>query len=233
LNAVQADPLLTAFLPKAAGSLLGAMNLTFDLDGRGSQWKSMSRNLSGAGDMLVSDGRLVSPGLVKGFSSIVQLSDLKDIQFENFKAQFKVVNGKVQLDSQLTSERLKLSPQGSIGLDGSLDLGLDTRLSPELSAKLDKGGSVTRYLQDQDGWTQLPLLLTGDFSSPRFGLDPKGINRQASKALGQELNRQLDKLFKSKDSNSTAEDQSGGAAEPAEDPGRKLLQDSLQKLFGN
>jgi AsmA protein len=233
LNAVQADPLLTAFLPKAAGSLLGAMNLSFDLDGRGSQWKSISRNLSGAGDMLVSDGRLTSPGLVKGFSSILQLSGLKDIQFENFKAQFKIVNGKVRLDSKLTSERLKLSPQGSIGLDGSLDLGLDTRLSPELSAKLDKGGSVTRYLEDQDGWTQLPLLLTGDFSSPRFGLDPKGINRQASKALGQELNRQLDKLFKSKDSKSTAEDQSGGKAEPAEDPGRKLLQDSLQKLFGN
>ena len=233
LNAVQADPLLTAFLPKAAGSLLGAMNLNFDLDGRGSQWKSISRNLSGAGDMLVSDGRLTSPGLVKGFSSILQLSGLKDIQFENFKAQFKIVNGKVRLDSQLTSERLKLSPQGSIGLDGSLDLGLDTRLSPELSAKLDKGGSVTRYLEDQDGWTQLPLLLTGDFSSPQFGLDPKGINRQASKALGQELNRQLDKLFKSKDSKSTAEDQSGGKAEPAEDPGRKLLQDSLQKLFGN
>ena len=233
LNAVQADPLLTAFLPKAAGSLLGAMNLNFDLDGRGSQWKSISRNLSGAGDMLVSDGRLTSPGLVKGFSSILQLSGLKDIQFENFKAQFKIVNGKVRLDSQLTSERLKLSPQGSIGLDGSLDLGLDTRLSPELSAKLDKGGSVTRYLEDQDGWTQLPLLLKGDFSSPQFGLDPKGINRQASKALGQELNRQLDKLFKSKDSKSTAEDQSGGKAEPEEDPGRKLLQDSLQKLFGN
>ena len=233
LNAVQADPLLTAFLPKAAGSLLGAMNLSFDLDGRGSQWESISRNLSGAGDVLVSDGRLASPELVKGFSSVLQLSDLKDIQFENFKAQFKVVDGKVKLDSQIVSEQLKLSPKGSVGLDGSLDLGLDTRLSPELSARLDKGGSVTRYLKDQDGWTHMPLLLTGDFSSPRFGLDPKGINRQASKALGQELNRQLDKLFKSKDSNSTTEDQSGGEAEPAEDPGRKLLQDSLQKLFGN
>lgn len=233
LNAVQADPLLTAFLPKAAGSLLGAMNLSLDLDGRGSQWESFSRNLSGAGDMLVSDGRLASPELVKGFSSILQLSDLKDVQFENFKAQFKVVDGKVQLDSQIASKRLKLSPQGSIGLDGSLDLGLDTRLSPELSARLDKRGSVTRYLEDQDGWTQMPLLLTGDFSSPRFGLDPKGINRQASKALGQELNRQLDKLFKSKDSNSSTEAQPEGEAEPAEDPGRKLLQDSLQKLFGN
>jgi AsmA protein len=233
LNAVQVDPLLTAFLPNAAGSLLGAMNLSFDLDGRGSQWKSISRNLSGAGDMLVSDGRLTSPGLVKGFSSILQLSGLKDIQFENFKAQFKVVDGKVQLDSQIASERLKLSPQGSIGLDGSLDLGLDTRLSPELSAKLDKGGSITRYLEDQDGWTQMPLLLTGDFSSPRFGIDPKGINRQASQALGKELNRQLDKLFKSKGTSNTTGAPSGEEAETDEDPGRKLLQDSLQKLFGN
>jgi AsmA protein len=233
LNAVQADPLLTAFLPKAAGSLLGAMNLSFDMDGRGSQWDSISRNLSGAGDMLVSDGRLTNPELVKGFSSVLQLSNLKEVQFENFIAQFKVVDGKVRLDSQIVSERLKLSPKGSIGLDGSLDLGLDTRLSPELSAKLDKSGGVTRYLEDQDGWTQMPLLLTGDFSSPRFGLDPKGINRQASKALGKELNRQLDKLFKSKDTKNTTGSDSGEEAGPKDDSGRKLLQDSLQKLFGN
>jgi AsmA protein len=233
LNAIQADPILTAFLPKTAGTLFGAMNLSFDLDGRGCQWKSISRNLSGVGDMLVSDGRLAGPGLVKGFGSVLQLSDLKEIPFENFKAQFKIIDGKVKLDSQIVSKQLKISPQGSVGLDGSLDLGLDTRLSPELSARLDRGGSVTRYLEDQDGWTQMPLLLTGDFSSPRFGLDPKGLNRQATKALGKELNRQLDKLFKSEDTNNASETPSGKEAEHAEDPGRKLLQDSLQKLFGN
>ncbi len=233
LNTVQADPVLTAFIPKAAGSLLGAMNLSLNLKGQGSQWQTLSRNLSGDGNMLVADGRLVSPELVSGLSSILQLSDFNDIQFENFKAQFKVVDGKVKLDSQLVSERLKLSPKGSVGLDGSLDMSLDTRLSPELSSKLDKSGSVTRYLTDKDGWTQMPLLLTGDFSSPRFGIDPKGLNRQAGQALGNELNRQLDKLIKPKDSNSSGESQSTGETDPTDDPGRKLLQDSLQKLFGN
>jgi len=232
LNTVQADPVLTAFVPKAAGSLLGAMDMSLSLNGRGSQWQTLRRNLSGDGNLLVADGRLIKPELVKGLSSILQLSELKDIQFKNFTAQFKVVDGKVKLDSQIISDRLKLFPKGSLGLDGSLDMGLDTRLSPELSAKLDKSASVTRYLTDEDGWTQMPLLLTGDFSSPRFGIDPKGLNRQAGKALGNELNRQLNKLFKSKDSKNGSEPQSGSDAEPKDDPGRKL-QDSLQKLFGN
>ncbi len=232
LTSVQADPVLTAFVPKAAGSLLGAMDMSLSLNGRGSQWQTLRRNLSADGNLLVADGRLINPELVKGLSSILQLSELKDIQFKNFTAQFKVVDGKVKLDSQIISDRLKLFPKGSLGLDGSLDMGLDTRLSPELSAKLDKSASVTRYLTDEDGWTQMPLLLTGDFSSPRFGIDPKGLNRQAGKALGNELNRQLDKLFKSKDSKSGSEPQPGSDAEPKDDPGRKL-QDSLQKLFGN
>lgn len=230
-NNVQADPLLTAFLPKAAGSLLGAMDLSLDLAGRGTQWQSISRNLSGSGNMLVADGRLASPGLVNGFTSFLQISGLKDLQFDNFKAQFKVVDGKVQLDSQMLSEKLKLFPKGSIGLDGSLDMKLDTRLSPELSAKLDKKGGVTRYMADQDGWTQMPLLVAGDFSAPRFGLDPKGISSQASKAIGVELGRQLDKLFKPKDSKDAPGDQTDGG--DAEDSNSKLLQDSLQKLFGN
>jgi AsmA protein len=233
LKAVQADPLLTAFIPTAAGSLLGSLDLSFDLDGRGTQWQSLSRALSGAGNMQVANGRLVSPGLVNGLGSFLQLSDLNDIPFDVFKGQFKVVDGKVKLDSQMLSEKLKLFPKGSVGLDGSLDMGLDTRLSPELSAKLDKKGSVARYLADQDGWTQVPLLLKGNFSSPRFGLDPKGVSAQASKAIGNELGRQLDKLFKSKESNDSSSEQAGEASGSDEDQGRKLLQDSLQKLFGN
>jgi AsmA protein len=168
---------------------------------------------------------------VKGLTSFLQISDLKDLQFDNFKTQFKVVDGKVQLNSQMLSEKLKLFPKGSICLDGSLDLELDTRLSPELSAKLDKKGGVTRYMADQDGWTQMPLLVDGDFTAPRFGLDPKGISSQASRAIGVELGRQLDKMFKTKDSKGASGDQTDEGA--AEDSNSKLLQDSLQKLFGN
>lgn len=234
MKTIQADPILTAFAPKAAGHLLGAMDLTFALDGRGTVWQSLSRNLSGNGDMLVADGRLISPALVNGLSTFLQLPELNDIQFSNFNGQFKVVDGKVKVDSQLLSSTLKLFPQGTVGLDGSLNLGLDTRLSPELSARLDKKGGVSGYLADKDGWTQMPLLLKGSFASPSFGLDPKGVQKQASEALTNELGRQIDKLFKrSEPAPSETEQQQGAETAPAEDPARKLLKDSLQKLFGN
>ena len=235
LQTIQADPLLTAFAPKAAGSLLGAMNMAFTLDGRGTVWKSLSRNLSGAGNMLVADGRLTNPELVNGLSSILQLQELKDIQFDSFTGNFKVENGKVKLDSRLLSDNLKLFPKGAVGLDGSLDLGLDTRLSPELSAKLDKKGSITRYLADQDGWTRMPLLLSGNFASPSFGLDPKGLQDQASKALGSEIGRQINKFFKQPESapQESGQQPADAGSGSTENSTQKLLQDSLQKLFGN
>ncbi|MCF6237657.1 MAG: AsmA family protein, partial [Candidatus Marinimicrobia bacterium] len=234
LKAVQTDPLLTAFVPKAAGSLFGAMDLTLALDGRGSQWQFLSRNLSGLGKMQIAGGRMISPALVEGLSSFLQLPELNDIQFDDFSGQFKIVDGKVMLDSQMLSSKLKLFPKGTIGLNGSLNLGLDTRLSPELSSKLDPKGGITSYLVDQDGWTRMPLLLKGSFASPSFGLDPKGVQEQAAKAITNELGRQLDKLLKSQDSSQETDQQQTGEETLSEkDSTRKLLQDSLQKLFGN
>ncbi len=234
LKAIQSDPLLTAFVPKAAGSLLGAMDLTLSLDGRGTQWQAFSRNLSGNGNMLIVDGRLINPDLIKGLSSFLQLPELNDIQFDNFTGQFKIVGGKVMLDSQMLSSKLKLFPKGTIGLDGSLNLGLDTRLSPELSSKLDQKGGITRYLTDKDGWTRMPLLLKGSFETPSFGLDPKGVQDQASKAITNELGRQIDKLLNQQGSSQeTDQQQTGGESTSEKDSTRKLLQDSLQKLFGN
>ena len=213
LKAIQADPLLTAFVPKAAGSLLGALDLALAVDGRGTQWQALSRNLSGNGNMLVADGRLISPGLVKGLSTSLQLPELNDIQFRNFSGQFKIMDGKVNIDSQMLSDSLKLFPKGTVGLDGSLNLGLDTRLSPTLSKKIDREGGVMSYLADSEGWSRVPLLLKGTFASPTFGLDPKGVQEQATKAISGELGRQIDKLFKKPESSDTGKPVSNSRAQ--------------------
>lgn len=227
LQAIQADSLMTAFVPESSGSLLGTMDLALNLDGHGTQWETVSQNLSGVGNMRIENGQLHSPELVNGLSSFLQLDDLDDIQFENFETQFSITDGKIKVDSQMISERIKLFPKGLIGLDGSLDMAIDARLGPELSAKIDKRGEVTSYLADKDGWTRIPLLLQGDFSSPNFGLDPEGVKEQATEVLTNELGRQLDKLFKNPSR------QSGKDSEADVEPAQKLLQDSLQKLFGN
>jgi len=235
IKTIQADPLLRAFIPKAAGALLGAMDMDLNIKGRGTRWQTMSKQLNGQGDMLVADGRVVSPGLVKGFASFLQLANKDEIRFKNFQGDFKIVDGKLNIDSSILSDELKLFPKGSIDLDGTMKLSMDTRLSPQLAARLDSGGKVTRYLTDKDGWSQVPLLISGNYASPKFGLDPKGIQKQASEALGKELGRHLDKLFGSPDPavQKESQEETGKGSEAVDNPTNKLLQDSLKNLFGN
>lgn len=229
LKTIQADPLLTALSPKAAGSLLGALNLDMDIKGRGTQWETLSKKLNGQGDMLVADGRVVSPGLVKGFATFLQLPDMNEIAFSDFKGNIKIADGKLKLNSSITSEQIKLYPKGDIGLDGIMKLSLDTRLSPQMSQRLDSKGKVTQYLTDQDGWSQVPLLVSGDYASPRFGLDPKGLKSQAKKALTNELGKQLNKLL----GGGAAQQQDEKQGEDSKDPAADAAGQLLQKLFCN
>lgn len=230
LKSIMADPLLTALAPKSAGTLFGAMDMNFALDGQGTIWQNLSRKLNGEGDMLVADGRLVSPALVGGLSTFLQMPELNDIRFSTFQNTFRVVDGKVNLDGKILSSTLRLFPRGTIGLDGSLNLALDTRLSPDLSARLDRKGQVSGYLLDVDGWSRLPLLVTGTVDAPRFGLDPKGIKDQATEAIGGEIGRQLNKLLGGSKSQTPDEGkQPAGEGAPAADPAQQLL----KKLFGN
>ncbi len=235
LKGVQTDPLLTALTPRAAGSILGAMDLVLKLDGRGTRWDGISRSLSGEGNLLVNNGRLVSPGLVKGFGNLLQLPDLNDIQFKNLVGTFRINSGKVRIESQMTSDSLKVFPQGDVGLDGALNLALDTRLSPALAKRVDAKGAVLGYLADSEGWARIPLLLHGTLAAPAFSLDPKGFQEQASKAISGELGRQIDRLLRKQEPPAarTGEQPSGKGTPSDDDPARKLLEDSLQKLFGN
>jgi len=226
IKAIQADPLLTALSPKAAGSLAGAMDMVLSLSGRGTQWQTLSKKLNGQGDLSLSDGRVISPGLVKGLAGFLQLPNMNEIAFSNFKGNVKIVDGQVKLDSSMTSKELKLYPKGDIGLDGLLNLSLDTRLSPQVASRLDSRGEITKYMTDEQGWSQVPLLVTGNFSSPRFGLDPKGVKSQAKKAIADKLGKELNKFL---GGSSTQQETEGGAGDQNTNPAGQLL----QKLFGN
>ncbi|NJC87381.1 MAG: hypothetical protein FIB02_02440 [Desulfuromonas sp.] len=244
LQGVQADALVTALAPQAAGSLFGAMTGQATVSGSGTDWETISRTLSGDGVVSLASGRLVSPALVKGFAAFLQLPDLNEIAFSDFRGKARIVNGKAEIDSSIQSSRLKLFPRGTLGLDGSLNLSMDTRLSPELTARLDQRGKVTRYLLDDDGWSQVPLLISGTLKAPRYGLDPKGIQAQAGKALQHELQRGLDKLLNksqpsvpspsspaASDQPSTPSKEQAPPAQPAPTPAQKLLEESLKKVF--
>jgi hypothetical protein len=121
------------------------------VDGSGTRWATISRTLSGDGTLAFRDGRLTSPALVNGLATFLQLPDLTEINFREFRGKARIVAGRAEIDSSLSGRQLKLFPRGSLGLDGSLNLTMDTRLSPELTARLNRRGQVTRYLLDARG----------------------------------------------------------------------------------
>jgi len=242
LQGVKMEHLLPALTPAAANTLYGRLDLKGQVAGRGTRWRDISRSLSGDMALSLADGKLVSPALVKGFADFLQMTDFDEIVFRDFRGKARLTNGKAEIDSSLVSSRIKLAPKGTIGLDGSLNVAMDTRLAPDLAARIDQRGKVTRYLTDAEGWTQIPLLITGTVQAPRYGLDPKGVQAQAGKIIEKELQRGLDKLFnrpKPQEQPSEAgvrpessETGSGDSpAPPPASPAQQLLDQSLKRLF--
>ncbi len=192
---IQADPLLSAFEPRAAGTLFGLLNLDLELAGQGTELKVLRKQLSGQGELLLREGRLTGSNLVKGLSDFLNLPELSVMGFDQAKGHFTINQGRLDLTSTLISQDLRLAPQGDVGLDGTLNLALDLRLSPDLTTKLDSHGRFAQLLVDADGWGQVPLKVKGSLSRPVFALDSSVIQgvlkKKAEKKLQETLQRKL------------------------------------------
>jgi AsmA protein len=224
LTGIQADPLVSALFPRAAGTTFGNLNLKASLEGAGTLTETLRRNLSGTGELLLADGRLTGSDLLQGLAQFLKVEELRTLEFEKASGNFTVRDGRVQITSNITGSNVTLQPRGSVGLDGSLDISLNTSLAPELTNKIDIGG-ISRFLTDDKGWGQLPIRVAGTMDSPRFALDTAAVQEKAKGELQKKLQEKvLDRLAPSQP------DQPEGTATPKEQ-GRKLLEDSLRGIF--
>ncbi|MCK9173308.1 MAG: AsmA-like C-terminal region-containing protein, partial [Desulfuromonas thiophila] len=233
LRGLQADPLVSALLPAAAGTLFGQLDLNLDLNGQGTLSDSLRQNLSGNGSIKLADGRLSGNQLTRDLAAFLQLDELRELVFRQVDGRIQLDRGRVKIDSVFDSSRLRMKPQGQVGLDGSLDLTLGASLAPELMQKLDRKGSFSRLLTGADGWGQLPLKLSGSYSAPRFALDSRALGQQAGQQLQQQL---LQKLLppQPSETTATASDATAPPAEnppPAEQQPANLLDQAVRGLF--
>lgn len=219
VQGVQADPVVSAFAPKAAGTVFGTLSLNAGVNGAGTKPATMNKNLSGKGDFTITDGKLTGAGLMEGLSNFINLEQLRVLQFSRFAGNYRIENGKAIIDTAVSGKDAQLTPSGTVGLDKSLDLSLTTRLSPALTAKIP-GGDVRRFVTDDQGWGVLPLKVTGTFSSPKFRMDSAAVGRQLKSKAREKLQQTIDeKLFKQKE-----------GEQPR--PEQELLQKGLKGILG-
>lgn len=227
---VQADPLLRVFAPKAAGSVFGLMNLDLDVAGQGTDFEVVRKNLSGQGSVLLREGRVTGSNLSKELSTFLGLPELSVMGFDQAAGRFAVNKGRLDLTSTMVSQDLRLAPRGDVGLDGSLNLALDLRLSPDLTEKLGGSGRFAQLLVDSEGWGQVPLKVRGSVARPNFALDTafiKGVLKgKAEKKLQETLQ---EKLFGKED---PAAQKDSADQEDSVDKEKKLLEGVIKGLFG-
>ncbi len=122
----------------------------------------------------------------------------------------------------MTGEDVGARAEGTIGLDGNLDMPVTLLLSPALSEKLRKRTSVAKYLTIKEGQTELRLKLAGSLMRPYPTLDTAGVSEQVKETIWKKAVEKLDEALTGKKKEAGEED-----ADAGKDVGKELIRGIL------
>ncbi|MCK5427308.1 MAG: hypothetical protein KAJ34_06395, partial [Thermodesulfovibrionia bacterium] len=153
-------------------------------------------------------------------SLFMNIDELKTIILKKAQGTVNIKNGIVRLDSIFASDDIALDPSGTIGLDETLNLAFDLKLSPRLTDMALKNPGIASYIKDEEGWGKIPLKVSGTFAKPSYSVDVAKAGKRIIEKKAQEL---LKDLFKKE----------GGAGEGEGEKleEKKPLQDIFKELF--
>lgn len=237
LKGIQVEPFLRAFLPAYAGMVTGTVDFDVDATGRGTLPATIKRTLMGKGALAINNGRFANTPVVQDFAAFLGLEELRELGFTRAGGSFTITDGKLSLNSEIGGGKVRLTPVGTVGLDGALDLSLKPRFSPELTSKLDSKGKFTSFFKDAEGWSELPIKVAGSLTAPRFALDTAVARRQVEQKVREKLQEEVGKTIQRKllDRLGPAGQSEPGAApaSPEESKSKQLLDQTMRGLFGN
>ncbi|MBI1922376.1 MAG: AsmA family protein [Geobacter sp.] len=215
VQGVQADKLVPAFAPKAAGTVFGTMSLTADVKGSGTSPTTSKRNITGGGSFAVTNGKLTGSGFVASLAAFLGSQELRVLRFSKFAGTYGIKNAIVNLDAALDGSDARFAAAGKVGFDKSLDMGIEAKFPPAITAKVARG-DIGSLLTDSQGWGSIPLRATGTVGAPNFGIDASKMKGRVREKLQQKLQ---EKLY-------------GKPAEGGKQPEGGLIDKTLKGIFG-
>ncbi len=192
IDSVHAEEFINALVPKAKDTIFGTFSLDLDANGAGTLMDNIKKNLIANGNFNIKDGKIENAEITRKLSKFLSVKELETINLKKAEGTVKVNNGVARLDSIFESDDLSMDPSGNIGLDETLDLAFDLRLSPRLTGKA-MSSSISKYIKSDEGWGMIPLMVTGTFGDPGYMVD---IEKAGKRIIKKEAGKLLDKLLK-------------------------------------
>ncbi len=186
-----ADSDLSTLLQEAGVSkkvLNGKLQLTCKLEGTGGV-----PTLSGNGKAEITGGQLVDIPTLNLLAALLQVSELRDLKFDECLMEFTVANNQMQTPViRLVAPQVQITGKGTVSLaDYSLDHHLTLALAAGLLGNVPK--EVRAVFTDRgDGFFTLDFRVYGPYDAPKTDLK----ERLVKGATDQLLQKGLEKLFK-------------------------------------
>jgi len=213
LDSLHADEVVNSLFPKAKDTVFGVLSSNLRLNGAGTLSESIRKNLAGEGDFNMKDGKITNARIAENLAVFLNIDELKTINLKQARGLIKIKNGVAHLESIFTSDDIAMDPSGDIGLDESLNLAFDLKLSPRLSKKT-VGSGAAKYIKDQEGWGMIPLKVAGTLSQPAYSVD---VAKAGKRVIEKELEKVMDKLFKKEEGGKEPQGETQENKKPAEE----------------
>ncbi len=192
LQSMQAGDFSGALVKKLAGILSGSLQSSMTFSGAGTTWQQISKALNADGSFKLSQGGIKGAAVTASVATLLGLQELNNITYKDMSGTFTIVEGgKVKLKTKMQGDDLDVEAEGTIGMDGSLNMPLTLHLSQALADRLRSKASFAKYLTGEDGDSTLRLKLAGTLQSPKPALDMQGVQEQLQKSVQKELLKQL------------------------------------------
>ncbi len=147
------------------------------------------KTLKGTLTAELSKGEIKRSKITEAISVFTGLGRFRNLTFSSARFLFKVRNQRVKIKGDILSDYMKANTQGIATLDGRLDLAVMLRLSPEASGGLASSITKVGLFKDKNGWTEVPLRITGTANAPSVRLDSSYLKTGVEKRIEKELKK--------------------------------------------
>lgn len=219
LTDVDAAVLAAGLLPDLSATLAGRLHWRSSFEGDGASAQPWLDRFQSKGEFSLQQGLIKGLPVIDSLAVFLGVDELHSLNFEDFSAAYDLRDGLVRVNGLLTGSQARLAPIGSVGSDGRLNMNLEVRLAPDLAGRMGASGPFMKVFSDERGWGIIPVRLLGSLAQPEIGPDTTAIEKLMMNRVSQDAARK-------------AEEDNSSSAPSDQESVKKMLDKTLNKLFG-
>jgi hypothetical protein len=151
---------------------------------------SVQKTLKGGGTARIGQIRMKETKITGQAALLLGLPELGSPSFDRSEFRLDVRDQKAFIEGFMDSALLKANPiKGFVGFDKALNVGVELKVSPALSSRIPRGAG--QFLADREGWTSVPLVITGTADKPSVGIGKEALGRGLQKQIERRLLERL------------------------------------------